>query len=66
MDAHEATRLFHSVPLESTVLELHVDGGPAQPAVVREVQSHPCRPEVLHVDFLRVAPESAAAGRSAG
>ena len=54
MDGHEATQLFHSVALSATVLELRIDGGPAERAVVREVQAHPFRPDLLHVDFQRV------------
>jgi large subunit ribosomal protein L25 len=36
------------------VLDLKVDGGAAQPVIVKDVQNHPVRGEALHLDLLRV------------
>lgn len=36
------------------VFEVVVDGGDAQPAILKDAQRHPVRGDVLHVDLLRV------------
>lgn len=54
MEAREAMHLLQSISRNDTVLDLAVDGGASERAVVRDVQAHPFRPELLHVDFLRV------------
>ena len=54
MQAREAFNLFQSIPVDNTILELSVDGHEAERALIREIQSHPCRPELLHVDFIRI------------
>ena len=54
MEAREAQSLLHSISLDDTVLHLALDDGASELATVREVQVHPFRPELLHVDFLRV------------
>ena len=54
MEAREALHLFHSISVENTILNLMVDDREAERALVREVQVHPYRTELLHVDFLRV------------
>lgn len=53
MEAQEALRLFHSVSVENTVLELDIEGDGEQ-ALVREIQTHPHRSELIHVDFIRI------------
>lgn len=57
MEAREAYNLFQSISLDDTVLNLAVDDGEDERAVVQEVQVHPFRTEILHVDFLRVGAE---------
>ncbi len=65
MEAREAQNLFHSISLDDTVLQLLVhkgaeqeaDEGATELAMVQEVQVHPYRAELLHVDFLRVGTE---------
>lgn len=55
LDTHDAEILFHSISVENTIVNLEVEGEPAPvPSLVREVQTHPYRPDILHVDFLRV------------
>lgn len=54
MEAHEALNLFQSISVENTILQLTLDDREAERALVREVQVHPFRTELLHVDFLRV------------
>ncbi len=47
-------RVITSRGYESTLIELKMDDGKSQNVLIREVQIHPYRPEVLHVDFLAV------------
>jgi large subunit ribosomal protein L25 len=55
LDAHDVTILFNSISVENTIVNLAVEGESAPMAtLVREVQTHPYRPDILHVDFLRV------------
>ena len=46
IDAHEATHLFGSIAVGSTIVDLKIEGekSPLQ-TLVREVQTHPFRPE---------------------
>jgi len=49
--------LYHALRKEtfhSSILELEVDGSPAEQVLLRNVQMHPFRQLVLHVDFQRV------------
>lgn len=54
LDAREAERVFENVSVENTIIELSIEGGDTVQTLVREVQSHPYRPQILHVDFLRL------------
>lgn len=54
MEARAALNLFQSISVENTILQLTVDDSESERALVREVQVHPYRTELLHVDFLRV------------
>lgn len=55
VDAHELEVLFSRISVENTIIELSVEGEKeAVSALVREVQSHPYRNEVVHVDFYQV------------
>ena len=52
INARELDRLLEHVTA-STVIELSVDGKTSR-TLIREIQRHPYRPEVLHVDFLEL------------
>jgi large subunit ribosomal protein L25 len=55
VDAHEAEHLFKGISVASTIVDLNIDGEKRPlPTLVREVQTHPYRPELLHIDFLRI------------
>ena len=55
VDSHEALRLFQSISVENTIVELVVEGEKDRVrTLVREVQTHPYRPEIFHIDFLRI------------
>lgn len=49
--------LFHAADDDSfysSILELQVDDGRRQKVIVRDMQRHPVKPRILHVDFLRI------------
>jgi large subunit ribosomal protein L25 len=46
-------RLLEKIVPESTIVELTVDGTPVK-ALIREVQRHPVRPGIVHVDFYEI------------
>jgi large subunit ribosomal protein L25 len=49
--ARDFERLLEKVAAENTVIELHIDGGAMSRTLIREIQRHPVRRNVLHVDF---------------
>ena len=55
IDAHEAEQLFHSISVDNTIVDLAVDGEkrPYQ-TLVREIQTHPWKASLVHVDFLQI------------
>jgi len=54
VDAHELELLLNHVNAENTLIGLDIDGGARADVLIREIQRHPWRPEVQHVDFLLV------------
>ena len=50
----ELERVITSRGYESTLIELKLDDRKSQNVLILDVQIHPYRPEVLHVDFLAV------------
>lgn len=55
VDAHEVDRLFAHVHVENTIIELTIEGEKAPVrALVREVQTHAYRANVLHIDFYQI------------
>jgi large subunit ribosomal protein L25 len=55
LDTHDAEYLFHNISVDNTIVDLELDGEkePVQ-ALVREIQTHPWKATLLHVDFLRI------------
>jgi large subunit ribosomal protein L25 len=55
VDAHEAKVLFHSISVDNTIVDLTIDGEkkPYQ-TLVREIQTHPWKAHLVHIDFLRI------------
>lgn len=53
VDALELEKLLASVSAENTLIDVEIEGASTR-ALIREVQRHPYRPEVLHVDFLQI------------
>ncbi len=50
IDTHEFELLLEKVSYRTTVFELSVDGTKSN-ALVREIQRHPYKKEILHIDF---------------
>lgn len=50
LNAHELALLLEKVPYQSTVIELAIEGGTAR-TLIRELQRHPFKKQILHVDF---------------
>jgi large subunit ribosomal protein L25 len=55
VDGRRFERLLHEISVENTLLDLALDGQPALKVLVREIQRHPHRDEILHVDFFHVS-----------
>ncbi|HKV51157.1 MAG TPA: 50S ribosomal protein L25/general stress protein Ctc [Gemmatimonadaceae bacterium] len=53
MSSRELDRLLERIAAETTVVELTIDGTMAR-TLIREIQRHPFKREVLHVDFLEL------------
>jgi len=54
VNAHELELLLSTINPENTIIELNVTGAKPSQALIREVQRHPSRPQILHVDFFQV------------
>ena len=55
LSTHDTELLFRSISVENTIVHLDVDGAPAPvQTLVRDIQTHPYRPQIVHVDFLRI------------
>lgn len=46
--------LRHTLAAKGAVIDVAIDGGTAQPVVLKEAQRHPVRGEIVHIDLLRV------------
>jgi large subunit ribosomal protein L25 len=55
LDSHETLQLFQSISVENTIISVDV-AGEDEPleTLVREIQVHPFRQNILHVDFLAI------------
>jgi large subunit ribosomal protein L25 len=49
-----ARELRHVLVDGSALIDVQIDGAKARPVIVKDVQHHPVRNEVLHIDFLEV------------
>jgi large subunit ribosomal protein L25 len=55
VDAREAGHLFQAISVENTIVDLRVEGvKEGFQTLVREIQSHPVRADLIHIDFLRI------------
>lgn len=55
LDAHDAEYLFRNISVDNTIVGIEIDGE-KEPVdtLVREIQTHPWKATLLHVDFLRI------------
>ncbi|MCU0625830.1 MAG: 50S ribosomal protein L25/general stress protein Ctc [Gemmatimonadaceae bacterium] len=53
LDTRELERLLDRIAVETTVVELAIDGGTKR-ALIREVQKHPFKKQLIHVDFQEI------------
>jgi len=55
IDAHEALTLFGGISVENTIVSLDIEGEkfPVD-TLIRDVQMHPFKPNLLHLDFYKV------------
>lgn len=54
VNAHELKLLLASINPDNTIIELQVEGSKPAMALIREVQHHPSRPVILHLDLFQV------------
>ncbi|HET7275472.1 MAG TPA: 50S ribosomal protein L25 [Longimicrobiaceae bacterium] len=54
VNEHELEQLLNSISVENTLVELKVDDAAASRALIREVQYHPVKPIILHIDLYKV------------
>lgn len=54
VDAHALGLLMGAISVGNTIISLEVEGEGAQDVLIRDVQKHAYKPEVLHVDFFHV------------
>ena len=55
VDAQETGHLFHSISVENTIVNVKIeDEAEELETLVREIQMHPFRPDIVHVDFYRI------------
>lgn len=50
----ELEMLLHRISVDNTLIDLRVKGKGSRPVLIREVQRHPFRPDILHVDFFQI------------
>src|SRR5690606_19322879 len=55
VNAHELEMLLSAINPENTIIDLKVEGaGTPVQALIREIQQHPSKPVILHVDFFQI------------
>ena len=50
----DARILRNTLARSGAILDISIDGGKAAPVLVKDLQRHPVRGDIMHVDFLRV------------
>src|SRR5207302_778934 len=57
LEAKALEKALTGVEPASTIIELAVDGKAAVKTLIREIQRHPLRPDIIHVDFYEIYAE---------
>jgi large subunit ribosomal protein L25 len=57
VDGKDFEDLFRSISIENTIITLEIEGDKTKPinTLVREIQRHPFRDRILHLDFFQVS-----------
>src|SRR5258708_37227959 len=53
LEAKALEKALQGIEPASTIIELSVDGTPVK-TLIREIQRHPVRPDIIHVDFYEI------------
>ena len=53
LDNRDLSRLLEKIAAASTVIDLSIDGT-SRKTLIREIQRHPLRPGIVHIDFLEL------------
>lgn len=53
LGAHALKQALHGIAAESTIIDLEIDGTPVK-TLIREIQRHPFKPQIMHVDFYEI------------
>src|SRR5256885_10655139 len=56
VDSKALEKALTGIEPESTIIELAVDGKKTR-TLIREIQRHPVRPDIIHVDFYEIRAE---------
>lgn len=59
IDAHEFDRLRADVHVENTIIDLTIENENPLKTLVREIQTHPSRGQVLHLDLYQIHADEA-------
>ncbi len=54
LEHHEVLHLIEDEAFFSSIIEFQVEGGQKQKVVIKDMQRHPARARILHMDFMRV------------
>src|SRR5438270_11383729 len=57
LEAKALEKALTGIEPASTIIELAVDGKAAVKTLIREIQRHPLRPDIIHVDFYEIHAE---------
>ncbi|VAW33893.1 LSU ribosomal protein L25p [hydrothermal vent metagenome] len=57
IEHHKVLKYIESESFFTSILELKAAGGQRQKVVLRDMQRHPSRPVIMHMDFQRVADD---------
>lgn len=50
----ELVSLLGQISVDNTLIELEVKGEKARRVLIREIQRHPYKPDILHIDFFQI------------
>lgn len=53
LGAHALELALSGIAAESTIIDLEIDGTPVK-TLIREIQRHPFKPQIMHVDFYEI------------